>query len=163
MPTLSNLEKLGIINAFGKAVKKAEKQVREEVDDEMRKAFIEGSVSQKQVMVNGKKVGTISVRMSEPVVGKYPQIDKAEDFVQWLRNSDGGLDTLRRMVTTNPDWCLDKATEDGELPDGCSLVERNEPPFYKGTTLRVQLPKVVDALGPELGSVAAKLLTGEVE
>lgn len=163
MPKLNDLEKLAVINALGKAVKKAEKQVRDEVDNEMRTAFIENSVSQKQVTVNGKPVGTISVRMSKPVVGPNPQMDKAEDFVQWLRNSDGGLDTLRRMVTTNPDWCIDKAIEDGEVPDGVKFVERNEPPFYQGTTLRVQLPKVIDALGPQLGSTAAALLTGEVE
>ena len=32
-----------------------------------------------------------------------------------------------------------------------------------GTTIRVQLPKVVEALGNNLGAAAAALLTGEVE
>lgn len=168
MPTSSSeqfndLQKLAIVHAFGDAVKKVEKQLRDGADDGMRDAFLEDAVTQKQLMLNGQKVGTISVRMSKPVNGSRPQIDKAEEFVQWLRNSDGGLDTLRRMVTTSPDWCLDKAIEDGELPDGCVMVERNEPAMYKGTTLHVQLPKVIDALGPQLGATAAALLTGEVE
>ena len=163
MPNVSNEERLAVITAFGKAVKQAEKQVREEVDAQMREDFMERGVTQKQLTVNGQKVGTISARMTKEKVGKDPMISSLPEFVEWLRTSDGGLDTLNRLVTVKPDLVLDAAVADGELPDGCELVGRLEPPMMTGTTVRVQLPKVIDALGNNLGAAAAALLTGEVE
>lgn len=163
MPNVSNEERLAVITAFGKAVKQAEKQVREEVDAQMRDDFMAYGVTQKQLTVNGQKVGTISARMSKPKVGHFPSIANAQEFVEWLRTSDGGLDTLNRLVTVKPDLVLEAAVADGELPDGCEMVERFEPPMMTGTTVRVQLPKVVEALGNNLGAAAAALLTGEVE
>lgn len=162
MPNVSNEERLAVITAFGKAVKQAEKQVREEVDAQMREDFMENGVTQKQLTVNGQKVGTISARMTKEKVGKYPMLKSAPEFVEWLRTSDGGLDTLNRLVSIKPDLVLDAAVADGELPDGCELVERCEPPMMTGTTVRVQLPKVIDALGNNLGATAAALLAGEV-
>ena len=163
MPNVSNEERLAVITAFGKAVKQAEKQVREDVDAQMRDDFMAFGVTQKQLSVNGQKVGTISARMSKPKVGKYPMLKSAPEFVEWLRTSDGGLDTLNRLVSIKPDLVLDAAVADGELPDGCEMVERFEPSMMTGTTVRVQLPKVIDALGNNLGAAAAALLTGEVE
>lgn len=163
MPNVTNEERLAVITAFGKAVKQAEKQVREEVDAQMRDDFMAFGVTQKQLAVNGQKVGTISARMSKQKVGHFPSIANAKEFVEWLRTSDGGLDTLNRLVTVKPDLVLDAAVADGELPDGCEMVERCEPPMMTGTTVRVQLPKVVEALGNNLGAAAAALLTGEVE
>lgn len=160
---LSDLERLAIADAFIKACKKVEKGIREDVDNEMRDAFINEGVDRKQVSVNGQKVGTLSVRMTKAVEGKFPMVDNAEEFAQWVRTSDGGMDTIRRLIAVKPDLMLEAATADGELPDGCVLVERCEPPKYAGTTLRVQLPKVVDALGPKLGETATAVLTGEVE
>ena len=125
--------------------------------------LMERGVTQKQLTVNGQKVGTISARMTKEKVGKYPMLKSAPEFVEWLRTSDGGLDTLNRLVSIKPDLVLDAAVADGELPDGCELVERCEPPMMTGTTVRVQLPKVIDALGNNLGAAAAALLTGEVE
>lgn len=162
MPNVTNEERLAVITAFGKAVKQAEKQVREEVDAQMREDFMERGVTQKQLTVNGQKVGTISARMTKEKVGKDPMISSLPKFVEWLRTSDGGLDTLNRLVAIKPDLVLDAAIADGELPDGCEMVERCEPPMMTGTTVRVQLPKVVEALGNNLGSAAAALLMGEV-
>lgn len=163
MPNVTSEERLAVITAFGKAVKQAEKQVREEVDAQMREDFLQHGVTQKQLVVNGKKVGTISVTMTKEKVGKYPMIKSLPEFVEWLRTSDGGLDTLNRLVTIKPDLVLEAAIADGEIPDGCELVERCEPAMMKNTTVLVQLPKVIDALGNNLGAAAAALLTGEVE
>ena len=163
MPAMSNVERLAVITAFGKAVKQAEKQVREEVDTQMRDDFLKHGVTQKQLTVNGQKVGTISARMTKEKVGKHPMISSLPSFVVWLRTSDGGRDALNRLVTVKPDLFLEAAIADGELPDGCELVERCEPAMMTGTTVRVQLPKVVEALGNNLGSAAAALLMGEVE
>ena len=163
MPNVSNEERLAVITAFSKAVKQADEQVREDVDAQMREDFMANGVTQKQLSVNGQKVGTITARMSKPKVGHFPSIANAQEFVEWLRTSDGGLDTLNRLVTVKPDLVIEAAIADGELPDGCEMVERFEPPMMTGTTVRVQLPKVIDALGNNLGAAAAALLTGEVE
>lgn len=163
MTNVTNEERLAVITAFGKAVKKAEKNVREEVDTQMREDFMERGVTQKQLTVNGQKVGTISARMSKSKVGHFPSIANAQEFVEWLRTSDGGLDTLNRLVTVKPNLVLEAAIADGELPGGCEMVERFEPPMMTGTTVRVQTTKVVEALGNNLGAAAAALLTGEVE
>ena len=163
MSNVTSEERLAVITAFGKAVKQAEKQVREEVDAQMREDFLQHGVTQKQLVVTGKKVGTISVTMTKEKVGKYPMIKSLPEFVGWLRTSDGGLDTLNRLVTIKPDLVLEAAIADGEIPDGCELVERCEPAMMKNTAVRVQLPKVIDALGNNLGAAAAALLTGEVE
>ena len=163
MPNVSNEERLAVITAFGKAVKQAEKQVREEVDAKMRDDFMAYGVTQKQLAVNGQKVGTISARMTKEKVGKYPMINSLPEFVDWLRTSDGGLDTLNRLVSIKPDLVLEAAVADGEIPDGCEFVERCEPPMMTGTTVRAQTQKVVEALGNNLGAAAAALLTGEVE
>ena len=135
MSNVTNEERLAVITAFGKAVKQAEKQVREEVDAQMREDFMENGVTQKQLTVNGQKVGTISARMTKEKVGKDPMISSLPEFVEWLRTSDGGLDTLNRLVTVKPDLVLDAAIADGELPDGCEIVERCEPPMMTGTSL----------------------------
>ena len=163
MPNVTNEERLAVITAFGKAVKQAEKQVREEVDAKMRDDFMAYGVTQKQLAVNGQKVGTISARMTKEKVGKYPMINSLPEFVDWLRTSDGGLDTLNRLVSIKPDLVLEAAVADGEIPDGCEFVERCEPPMMTGTTVRAQTQKVVEALGNNLGAAAAALLTGEVE
>ena len=134
MPNLTNEERLAVITAFGKAVKQTEKQVREEVDAQMRDDFMAYGVTQKQLSVNGQKVGTISARMSKPKVGNFPSIANAQEFVEWLRTSDGGLDTLNRLVSIKPDLVLEAAIADGEIPDGCELVERCEPPMMTGTS-----------------------------
>lgn len=163
MPNVTNEERLAVITAFGKAVKQAERQVREEVDKQMRDGFMAYGVTQKQLTVNGQKVGTISARTSKAKVGHFPSIANDQEFVEWLRTSDGGLDTLNRLVAFKPDLVLKAAIIDGELPDGCEMVERREPPMMTSTTVRVQLPKVVEALGNNLGATAAALLTGEAE
>lgn len=163
MPNVSNEERLAVITAFGKAVEQAEKQVREEVDAQMRKDFMERGVTQKRLTVNGRKVGTISARMTKEKVGRFPSIANTREFIEWLRTSDGGLDTLDRLITLKPDLVLNAAVAEGELPDGCELVERREPAMMTSTAVSVQLPKVVEALGNDLGAAAAALLTEEVE
>ena len=54
MPNVTNEERLAVITAFGKAVKQAEKQVREEVDAQMRDDFMVYGVTHNQLTVNGQ-------------------------------------------------------------------------------------------------------------
>lgn len=158
---LSNIQRLAVADAFVKACRDAQKQIRDEVDEETIKLYAESDVTQRAVQLNGQKVGTLSVTLTKPVDGAYPMVSKAEEFVKWLRTSDGGLDTLKRLVAVKPDLMLEAATVDGELPDGCVMVERHEPAHVKGTTLRVQKQKVFDALGAQLGEGIKGILGGD--
>lgn len=158
---LSNIQRLAVADAFVKACKDAQKQIRDEVDEETIQLYAESDVTQRAVQLNGQKVGTLSVTLTKPVNGTFPMIDKADEFAEWLRTSDGGLDTIKRLIAVKPDLMLEAATADGELPDGCVMVERNEPAHIKGTTLRVQQQKVFDALGSQLGEGIRGVLGGE--
>lgn len=158
---LSNIQRLAVADAFVKACKDAQKQIRDEVDEETIKLYAESDVTQRAVQLNGQKVGTLSVTMTKPVNGSFPMIDKADEFAEWLRTSDGGLDTIKRLIAVKPDLMLEAATVDGELPDGCVMVDRYEPAHIKGTTLRVQKQKVFDALGAQLGEGIRGILGGE--
>lgn len=54
---------------------------------------------------------------------------------------------------------LAKAAEDGELPDGCEVVETGSAPSFIGTLLRVNAPAVAAAIGNELPTMVNGLLT----
>lgn len=54
---------------------------------------------------------------------------------------------------------LEKCVEDGVVPDGCEVVDVGEAPRYGGTTVRVSVPKVANALGGTLTGAMANLLT----
>ncbi len=161
MDELTPLQRLAVTDAFIKACKDEQKKIRDEVDEETIELYLSSEVTQRTVTLNGQKVGTISVRLTEPKQGKEPTIESAEEFAEWMRTSDGGLDTIKRLIAVKPDLMLEAATADGELPDGCVMVERCEPGRIAGTTLRVQKQKVIDALGAQLDSGIRGVLGGE--
>lgn len=161
MDELTPLQRLAVTDAFIKACKDEQKKIRDEVDEETIELYLSSEVTQRTVTLNGQKVGTISVRLAEPKQGKEPAIESAEEFAEWMRTSDGGLDTIKRLIAVKPDLMLEAATADGELPDGCVMVERCEPGRIAGTTLRVQKQKVIDALGAQLDSGIRGVLGGE--
>lgn len=161
MDELTPLQRLAVTDAFIKACKDEQKKIRDEVDEETIELYLSSEVTQRTVTLNGQKVGTISVRLTEPKQGKEPAIESAEEFAEWMRTSDGGLDTIKRLIAVKPDLMLEAATADGELPDGCVMVERCEPGRIAGTTLRVQKQKVIDALGAQLDSGIRGVLGGE--
>lgn len=157
---ITPLQRLAITDAFIKACKDEQKKIRSEVDSETIDLFYASDVTQRTITLNGAKVGTISVRRTEGKQGKEPAIEDAKAFAEWLRTSDGGLDTLNRLITLKPELMLEAATADGELPDGCKMIERYEPAVVTGTTLRVQKQKVIDALGAQLDSGIRGILAG---
>lgn len=160
---LTAVQKLAIVDAFIKACKDEQKRIRDEVDEETIKLYLDTGADRRTVSLNGEKVGTISIVMTKPVKGKFPEIQDAQEFAKWYRESDGGMDAINRLIALEPGIMLKAAVADGELPDGCSMVERCEPAMITGTTVRVQTTKVVEALGNNFGTAAAALLTGEVE
>lgn len=171
MSELSSLAKLALAESVVKACKAATDpkggahgapNLRTSADDSLRCAFEEQGVDRRRIMIGDVEVGTLSARLSKPVDGIAPEIADDAAFVAWLRESDGGADALLRLVTgyRTRQAVLDAATADGELPDGCRMVERSEPARWLGTALRVKPERVAQALAGELPSAVMGLLGG---
>ena len=160
------VERVAFLTALQKKVKEhldahAADNLRTQLDDELRNLYVQMGVSKLDLKVNGKKVGTVSARLSKPLHEIKPMIENGTEFLDWLLTSDGGKDTLSRLIAQKPDLLLELATADGELPDGCRMVERSVPESWLGTTLRVDADKVAKAYGGELSGAVVGLLGGE--
>ena len=140
-----------------------ERNLRQHVEEELVAQYEATGSSTFQVEVEGQKVGTMSLRFTDEKVGKRPVVTDYRAFARWIRESDGGMDTIVRLVNAKPDLMLDAATADGELPDGCEMREFHEPKRVSGATLRVKPEKVADALAGELPQAVAGLLSGDGE
>nr|DAI44822.1 MAG TPA: hypothetical protein [Caudoviricetes sp.] len=149
------VERVAFLTALQKKVKEhldahAADNLRTQLDDELKNLYVQMGVSKLDLKVNGKKVGTVSARLSKPKVEVVPQVKSVAEFVDWIMTSDSGIDTLTRLVTLYPDKVLECATQDGELPGGCEMVKREVAESWLGTTLRVDADKVADAYQGQL-------------
>lgn len=169
MKANDSLSRLALADAVVKACKQmtdprggahGAPNLRTEADDALREAYLMEGTDRRRITINGEQVGTLSARFTKGVDGVVPEIYDCEKLIEWLRTTDGGWDTLQRLVYSMPCKVLEAATTDGELPDGCRMVERSEPPQWAGTTLRVDSQKVARALAGELPEAVAGLLDG---
>ena len=167
----NDLQRLAVATALEKAIKDVTNPrggahgaptLRTECDDTLRQMYETEGVDRKRIVINGTEVGTLSARISKPESGTRVVMDKDFDLVDWLRHSDGGFDALLRLVRDpkTRDAVTAAATADGELPDGCRVEQYSKPQMWLGTTLRVSVPKVGQALGGELPSAVVGLLGG---
>lgn len=168
---LTDIQRLAVAEAMGKAIKDMTNPrggahgaptLRTECDDALRYDFEARGTDRRRISINGIEVGTLSARFSKPESGTRVVMGKDFDFVDWLRHSDGGFDTLLRLVRDpkTRDAIIAAATADGELPDGCRVEDYSRPAQWLGTTLRVDQKKVGAALGAELPSAVVGLLGG---
>ena len=121
-----------------------------QLDDELKNLYVQMGVSKLDLKVNGKKVGTVSARLSKPKVEVVPQVKSVAEFVDWIMTSDSGIDTLTRLITLYPDKVLECATQDGELPGGCEKVRRGGAESWLGTTPRGDADKGAEAYQGQL-------------
>lgn len=165
---MSKLQRVAVAAALEKQLKKvldarAVDSDRAQVDDDLRDAFQRDGVDRKRIIINRTEVGTLSLSFTKPKSGVDMRVDSAQRLAEWLRTTDEGLDAL--MLALNDvkvqDAVMGAAKEYGFLPDGCRMVEVDEPARIKGTTLRVKPEKVAEALGGELPQAVAGLLGGE--
>jgi len=114
---------------------------------------------------SGMKVGTFSVSISKEVPEKRQTVFETEDvdaFVAWLKG-DGAQSAIDFACCYADEFALWLTATTGELPEGIAATEvvtPARPPQVKGTTLRVDVPKVASAFRAELPSAVAGLLGG---
>lgn len=135
--------------------------LRTDADDALQKLYEETGADRIKLEVNGQKVGTLSLTFSKPVHGTEVRVSNDAKFIKWLRESDGGVDTLKRLLYNDPAYIVAAATADGELPDGCYRAEVDEPARIKGKTLRVDPERVAAAYADGLPSAVMGLIGGE--
>lgn len=122
----------------------------------------DGVTDRIKLSINGRSVGTLSARWSKP--RRYLRVDDREAFADWCVGD--GAEYVRQWIEGGmrgslPDSCMTAVVVDGEIPDGCELVE--EPERMDGTVIRgCKLDDVADAMGHDLMQAGIFALTGEV-
>lgn len=161
----------GLYSKLGEIVStKNPDSLRSELDDRARFLYETDGIKSRDVVINGVKVATYSVKTKQqpaekPLIRTFLHIENEDEFYTWLANS--GRMTIEAVVRENPELFYRLFVEElGEIPDGC-FVESVEltpgqperPPVYAGTVLRVDTEKLAMALGPQLPGEVAKVLT----
>lgn len=140
--------------------------LRTEIDDSMIALYETTGADRVKLKLNGQEVGTLSLTFTKPKQGVEMRVTDTKKLVEWLRETDEGADVLSAIIcgASCQKAVIDAARDYGFLPDGCAMVEVNEPKHYKGTMLKVDGLKVARAMAGELPSAIAGLLgMGEVE
>jgi hypothetical protein len=165
---LNDIQRVAVAAALEKQLKKvldsrAVDSPRAKVDDDLREAFERDGVDRRRIIVNAREVGTLSLSMIKPRHGVEMRVDSTARLADWVRDTDEGRDALMMAIgdVRVQDALVSAATEYGFLPDGCRMVQVDEPARIKGTVLRVKPEKVAEALAGELPQTVAGLLGGE--
>lgn len=111
------------------------------------------------IEADGQKVGTYSISTTEARPEQTHAelaVDDAKALMAWALENG--------CVNVNMAKIIAHFESTGELPDGCSVVQRTIPAVQGGqisrTSLRIDPQKVSDALGAELGAMTQYLLGG---
>lgn len=139
--------------------------LRTEIDDSMVALYETTGADRVKLELHEQEVGTLSLTFTKPKQGVEMRVTDTKRLVKWLRETDEGGDVLMTVICgiKLQEAIVNAATDYGFLPDGCAMVEVNEPKHYKGTMLKVDGLKVARAMAGELPSAVAGLLGGEVE
>lgn len=139
--------------------------LRTEIDDSMIALYETTGTDRVKLKLHEQEVGTLSLAFTKPKQGVEMRVTDTKELVEWLRETDEGSDVLSTIIcgASCQKAVIDAARDYGFLPDGCAMVEVNEPKHYKGTMLKVDGLKVARAMAGELPSAVAGLLGGEVE
>lgn len=160
---MNNLEKLAIAQATMKVIgdvvsTKNPDSLRSQIDAEVLEDYRESGIKSRDLRVNGEKVGTYSVRVAKPKTERVMSETDHEAFVKWA-GENPELCTLFALnqAAKLAQFALETA---GELPDGYKFQEVVTPERTTGTTLKVDVQSVAQAMGNELPSAVAGLLEG---
>lgn len=162
---LNDIQRLAVAAALEKQVKKmtdtrAVDSLRTRADDDLRAMFDETGVDRVRIRIGEYDVATLTLSFTKPVQGKEMRVDDTLALAEWLHGTDEGIDVLSGILTDVKvqNAVTTAAMGYGFLPDGCRIVDVDEPARIKGTTLRVQPEKVAKALAGELPQAVAGLL-----
>lgn len=139
--------------------------LRTEIDESMIALYETTGADRVKLKLHEQEVGTLSLTFTKPKQGVEMRVTDTKKLVKWLRETDEGGDVLMTVICgiKLQEAIVNAAMDYGFLPDGCAMVEVNEPKHYKGTMLKVDGLKVARAMAGELPSAVAGLLGGEVE
>lgn len=139
--------------------------LRTEIDESMIALYETTGADRVKLKLHEQEVGTLSLTFTKPKQGVEMRVTDTKKLVKWLRETDEGGDVLMTVICgiKLQEAIVNAAMDYGFLPDGCAMVEVNEPKHYKGTMLKVDGLKVARAMAGELPSAVAGLLDGEVE
>lgn len=139
--------------------------LRTEIDESMIALYESTGADRVKLKLHEREVGTLSLTFTKPKQGVEMRVTDTKRLVKWLRETDEGGDVLMTVICgiKLQEAIVNAATDYGFLPDGCAMVEVDEPKHYRGTMLKVDGMKVARAMAGELPSAVAGLLGGEVE
>jgi len=156
-----------LFNKLGEDVStKNPDSLRYAADTDMIETYRATGYKSRDVMVNGQKVGTHSVRVSK---GKDAQTVKRlavmdghelEQFVQSDECAEERAEYIALMAQNFAEYMLETY---GIVCDGCEVVTETipaQPPTISGTTMRIDADKVVQALKGYLPTTFGGLLGG---
>jgi len=124
--------------------------LRAQCDADMRANFENTGAKSYDVVIDGSKVGTYSVKTSKPKKNVDLRVVDMKAYVEWCCQNS--------CMTTDDAQARRKFEETGEVPDGCEVVEIETAGGYSGTVLKVDEEAVADAVGGLLPSTIAGLL-----
>lgn len=161
MSNLTTAEKLTIAQALYKAIAdvvstKNPDSLRSEMDVEMLKAYELDGIKSRDLRINGEKVGTYTVRVKKAFSKDRPVLTDISAFKAWL---DDNHQYAIAYSLSQPDF-VSWVIAQGELPDGYELERVEFPEAATGTTLKVDVQKVAQAMGNELPNAVAGLIGG---
>lgn len=162
------VEQLAVAQAVYKAVAsvvgtKDPDNLRGVVDDKVISMYQATGAKSFDIKVKGSKVGSISVRLTKPKKGKTVVVTDRDAFEEWALGEGLAHLETKPTVVMDEDAILHNALNDGEIPNGCTVVDVDEPEKVTGTTLRGCDPlKVSDALGDGFEDKVMGLLEGDI-
>lgn len=167
--TMSNddLERLVIAQAMFKAAgdvvsTKSCDNLRHEVDRAAVADYDDMGVKSRDLRVNGQKVGTLSIRVAKGKPGHSDIVVTDRDsFMAWAGENGLTEEKTTTVLKRDESELLAQCLRDGEMPDGCQVVDTPDTPDYvAGTTLRVDPAKVGEAMAGQLPESIHGLLEG---
>lgn len=132
--------------------------MRSRIDADVIEAYVRDGIKSRDLRLCGQKVGTYSVRVEKAKTERVMSETDHEAFVKWAGDNPE-LCTLFALnqAAKLAQFALETA---GELPDGFAFEEVTTPEAVSGTTLKVDVQKVAQAMSNELPSAVAGLLEG---
>ena len=159
---LKPIERLTLAQAIYKVVAEAVStenpdSMRSDIDAELIKAYELDGIKSRDLRLNGETVGTYTVRVKKAVTKDMPALRDLDAFKAWLEDNKEYAISYALLQPDFVSWVVSQ----GELPDGYDIEHIEFPEKATGTTLRVDVEKVSQAMGNELPSAVAGLLGGE--